>query len=365
MLRTLRLEPRPHAPLWLHLVATLVAVVLMVVGGLLLFAALGYPALASLIAYFVDPLSTVRGLTELAVKSAPLILCGAGLAVGFRANVWNIGAEGQLLMGALAGGCVALAFYGVDSPFLLPAMVVAGALGGMAWGAIPALLRAHFNVNEILSSLMLTYVATHLLDYLIRGPLRDPDGFGFPESRLFHDSALLPMLLEGTRLHAGVLFAVVAALVAWLILSRSLLGFQIKVVGQAPEAASYAGFSPKRTVWFAFLFSGGLAGIAGLCEIAGPIGQITPSISPGYGFAAIIVAFLGRLHPLGVVVAGLVLGLTYLGGESVRVAVGMPQAVTGVFQGMLLFFVLAADVLVRYRLRWERIVAGPAPGSSP
>lgn len=348
---TLTLEPRPEGGRRWAAAAPLLAFALTLVAGAVLFAALGLPPVQALLAYFVQPLASFRGVTELGVKSAPLILCATGLALGFRANVWNIGAEGQLTVGALAGGSLALAFYDIDSPLLFPAMVLAGAAGGMVWALIPAFLRVRCNVNEILSSLMLTYVAGLLLDTLIHGVLRDPDGFGFPESRLFHDSALAPILWPGSRLHVGALFALVAAGAAWLFLSRSFLGFQFKVVGLAPAAATYAGFDPRRAIWVTFLVSGALAGIAGVCEVAGPLGQIMPNVSPGYGFSAIIVAFLGRNHPLGVVLAGLVLGLTYLGGESAKIALGVPQAVTEVFQGMLLFFVLAADVVVRYRLR--------------
>jgi len=329
----------------------ILAVTLAGCGGLLLFTALGFAPLAALDAFFIAPLRTSRGLAELGVKATPLILCAIGLAIGFRGNVWNIGAEGQLTLGALCGSAVALAFYGEGGWWVLPLVLLAGAAGGMAWAAIPAVLRTRFNTNEILTTLMLTYVAQHLLDWAVRGPLRDPYGFGFPESRLFEDWALLPMILDGTRLHAGVLFALFAALAAWLVMSRSLFGYQVRVVGAAPRAARYAGFSETKVVWITLLLSGALAGLAGIIEITGTIGQLTPSVSPGYGFTAIIVAFLGRLHALGIVPAALVMALTYLGGEQAQISLGMPQAVTGVFQGMLLFCLLGTDILVRYRIR--------------
>lgn len=333
------------------------AVLLTVLAGAVLFAAMGYDPLRSLHAFFIQPISSAYGLAELGVKGTPLILIATGLAVGFRAGVWNIGAEGQLTLGALAGGSVALLFWNVAGWWVLPLMMLAGILGGMAWAAIPAFLKARFDVNEILVSLMLTYVGVLLLSALIYGPLKSPEGFGFPESRMFHADASLPTILAGTRLHLGAIITGGVVLVVWFLMSRSLFGFQVTVVGQAPAAARFAGFSRKRMIWTTLLLGGGLAGLAGLFEVAGPIGQIVPSISPGYGFTAIIVAFLGRLHPLGCVLAGLLVALSYLGGENAQITVGMPQAVTGVFQGMLLFFLLATDVLVRYRLTSGRPAA--------
>ncbi|NQV98600.1 MAG: ABC transporter permease, partial [Rhodospirillales bacterium] len=276
------------------------------------------------------------------------------LSVGFRANVWNIGAEGQLTMGALAGGAVALYFYEMDGFYILPLMVIASVLGGMAWASIPAFLRTRFNANEILTSLMLTYVALLILSYLIHGPMKDPEGMGFPESRLFSDSALLPILIEDTRLHLGWIFALAAVATVWVMFSRHIIGFQIRVIGMAPRAAAFAGFKESKLIWLSFLAAGAAAGVAGLSEIAGPLGQIVPSLSPGYGFTAIIVAFLGRLHPLGILMAALLMALSYLGGENAQITMNMPNAVTGVFQGMLLFFLLGSDVLIKYRLRFGR-----------
>ena len=310
----------------------------------------------------VSPLTNRYGLTELVVKAAPLVLIAIGLALGFRANVWNIGAEGQLTMGAIVGGGLALAFHDSDSVLLLPAMLVAGAVGGALWAAIPAWLRTRFNANEILTSLMLTYVATLLLSYLVHGPWRDPDGYNFPESRLFSDAASLPILIAASRAHLGTLFALLAVAGGLVLVSRTVIGFQLHVVGAAPAAARYVGFNRNRLIWFCMLTSGGLAGLAGLCEVAGPVGQLLPNISPGYGFTAIIVAFLGRPHPVGILIAGLVMALSYLGDEAAQIAIGMPAAVTGLFQGVLLFFLLACDLLSTYRLR---LVSGEAFRSTP
>ena len=350
----IRLEPRGESsPLWLYATPFL-AVAMTIIAGGIIFAGLGTDPIEGLYQFFIAPISSLYGVSELFVKATPIVLIAVGLALGFKANVWNIGAEGQLTIGAITGGGVALLFYEVEGFYILPLMTVAGILGGMAWAAIPAFLKTRFNTNEILTSLMLTYVALLVLSTLVHGPWRDPEGYNFPESRLFSDSALLPVVWDGTRFHIGAIVALLVVAVGWIVLTRTITGFQIKVIGQAPRAAGYAGFSSKRMVWIALLASGGLAGMAGLFEVAGPIGQLIPTISPGYGFTAIIVAFLGRLHPVGALFAGLLVALSYLGGEIVQIELGMPQAVTGVFQGLLLFFLLASDVLIRYRVRWGR-----------
>ncbi len=347
----IRLEPKGEDSRVMSRFSPVIAIALTVVTGGILFGLLGKPPGASLYAYFISPLSTLYGVSELGVKATPLILIGLGLAIGFRAGVWNIGAEGQFTLGGICGGALGLAFYEIDSILLMPAMLVAGILGGMAWASIPAFLKTRFNANEILVSLMLTYVAVLLLSYLVHGPLRDPDGFYFPESRLFHDAAMMPNLISGTRLHWGVLFVPLGAIAIWLLLSKTILGFQLKVYGQAPRAARFAGYKEPRIIWFSLLLGGGLAGLAGILEVGGTIGQLTPVISPGYGFTAIIVAFLGRLHPLGVVLGGLMMALTYIGGENAQIEIGLPSAVTGLFQGVLLFYLLACDVLIKYRIR--------------
>ncbi len=347
----LRLEQRPEVSKSMVYASPLIAVVLTILTAMVMFALLGVDPVKAIATFFIEPISTLDGLAELCVKATPLILIGVGLALGFQANVWNIGAEGQLIIGALAGGGLALAFYDHSSIFLVPAMLVSGVIGGMAWAAIPAWLKTRYNTNEILTSLMLTYVGLLVLSYLVHGPWKDPEGQNFPESRLFHESALLPILIDETRLNVGWLLALLVVVAGWLLISRHIIGFQIKVIGMAPMAARFAGFKEKRLIWLTLLISGGCAGLAGVIELSGAIGQIVPSISPGYGFTAIIVAFLGRLHPVGVFFAGLLMALTYLGGDSAQITMNMPNAVIGVFQGMLLFFLLASDVLIRYRVR--------------
>jgi len=349
----IRLEPRGRRSAVWTWCSPLLALLLTLVTAALIFAAMGKDPAIALYTFFIQPVTSVSGVAELLVKAAPLTLIGIGLALGFRANVWNIGAEGQYTMGALAGGGLALWFFDSQSAFLLPAMIVAGVLGGMAWAAIPAFLRTRFNASEILTSLMLTYVAQQILIYLVTGPWKDPEGYGFPQSRLFSESATLPILLPETRVHLGVAIAFLAVLLAWGLLAKTMVGFQLKVVGQAPRAARYAGFSQTALTWLALLIGGGAAGLAGLLEVASTVGQLTPQISPGYGFTAIIVAFLGRLHPVGILFAALVLALSYLGGEAAQIQLGLPNAVTGIFQGILLFFLLGCDLLILYRVRFE------------
>lgn len=347
----IRIEKRPVPSALLLWSTPLLALALTLAAGVVLFAGLGVDAGAALYHIFIEPVVTLSGLGEVLIKAAPLVLIGVGLAIGFRANVWNIGAEGQLTIGAVAAGGIALAFWDREGVWIMPLMAVAAIAGGMAWAAIPAFLKARFNVSEILTSLMLTYVAGLLLGALVYGPWKDPEGFNFPQSRMFNESETLSLLVEGTRIHLGVPLAVAVAGIAFILLERTVLGFEIKVAGLAPAAARHAGFSARRLVWLSFMISGGLSGLAGMLEVAGPIGQLVPVITPGYGFTAIIVAFLGRLHPLGILASGALMALTYVGGENAQIAVGLPRAATGVFQGLLLFFLLATDFIVRYRIR--------------
>ncbi|WP_339631644.1 ABC transporter permease [uncultured Sneathiella sp.] len=347
----LKIEKRSEYSKAMVYLTPLIALALTVLTSILLFELLGVNPIEALYQFFVAPLDTEYEFSELFVKATPLMLCAIGLSVGFRANVWNIGAEGQLTMGAIVGSSLFIYFPDTDSIFMLPAMIILGAIGGAAWGAIPAFLKTRFNANEILTSLMLVYVAILVLSVLVHGPWRDPAGFNFPESQTFSESADMPILISGTRMHFGTLLALLAVFGAWIMMARTLVGFQVKVIGEAPRAGGYAGFSQKKIIWFSLLFGGALAGVAGLSEVSGPIDQVLPSISPGYGFTAIIVAFLGRLHPVGIFFASLLMALTYLGGETAQINLGLPVAVTGVFQGMVLFFLLACDVLVHYRFR--------------
>lgn len=344
------LQPRTRQSLLASALAPVVAIALTMAVAVIVLWLTGYDALAVTRQMFLDPLLEPRRWPDLGVKAAPLALIGVGLAIGFRANVWNIGAEGQFIFGAIAGTGVALLTQGMIGPWILPAMLLAGVLGGMAWAAIPALLKTRAGVSEILVSLMLTYVAIQLLYYLVRGPWKDPAGFNFPQTIQFGVDQTLPMLLPGTVLHAGVPVAVGAAIIAWLIMRHSIFGFAIRVVGEAPLAARHGGFSAARTTWAALLAGGGLAGLAGMIEAAGPFGQLTPQFPQNYGFTAIIVAFLGRLNPLGIVLAALALAVTYVGGDIAQSTARLPQAATGVFQALMLFILIATDALAKYHI---------------
>jgi len=358
----LELVRRPERSKLFSALSPFIAFGLTLVVGAIMFALLGINPLTGLTTYFIEPVSEVWQLHELAIKAAPLILIAVGLSVCYRANVWNIGAEGQFVVGAVLGSVLPIVFPTVEGWWVLPTMLIMGMIGGAAYASIPAFLKARFGTNEILTSLMLVYVAQLFLDWMVRGPWRDPQGYNFPQSVQFNPSAVLPELFPMSgRANAGFLFALIAAVAVWFMLSRMLKGFEVRVIGSSPRAGRFAGFSANRMVYFAFLLSGALAGLAGISEVAGAIGQLQPSISPGYGFTAIIVAFLGRLNPLGIVAAGLVLALTYLGGEAAQSALGVSDKVARVFQGMLLFFVLGCDTLINYRIR---LVASALTGTA-
>jgi simple sugar transport system permease protein len=339
----------------MSLASPLLALAVTVLIGIVLFALLGKDPLRGLQVFFVEPVKNLYQLSELSIKATPLVLVALGLAVCFRSNVWNIGAEGQFVIGALTGGWVAMQA-GPGTAWLGHAIVVpillAGVLGGMAWAAIVALLRDRFNANEILVSLMLVYVAELVLGYLVYGPWKDPAGYNFPQSISFLPETRIPRLLPGLRAHIGVLIALAAVAAFWVFLFRSYRGYALQVGGLAPLAARYAGFSSRSALWTALLVSGGMAGLAGALEAAGPLGQLTPYVPAGYGFAAIIVAFVGRLHPVGIIFSAVLMSMFYIGGELAQTRLGLPKSLTGVFQGLLLFTLLACDTLIHYRVRW-------------
>lgn len=352
------LEARAVPSRAMLLMSPLIAVVLTLAAGLVLFTVLGRDPIEAFRLFFVKPVQDFYGVSELLLKATPLMLCAIGLAVGFRANVWNIGAEGQFMLGAVGATGVALQFQDSDSAAVLPLMVVFGALAGALWAAIPAFLKTRFNANEILVSLMLVYVAQLAVSWLVFGPWRDPEGFNFPQTAMFGEAALLPVLVEGTRLNTALLIALSALVAGYLFMQRSHAGFKMRVAGEAPAAARYAGYSTKRTIWVGLLAGGAAAGAAGMTEVAGPMGQLTDKINLGYGFAAIIVAFVGRLDPLGILFASLLMALLFLGGEQAQQYLNLPGSISMVFQGMLLFFLLGSDVLIHYRFRIRRAAAG-------
>jgi ABC-type uncharacterized transport system permease subunit len=358
-----KLEKRPEPSRFMLYATPVGSVILTMIVGAIIFSALGYDGLGAVYQVFIAPVVTSYKWQDLAVKASPLILIGVGLAVGNRAAIWNIGAEGQYVVGALAGTGVGLLTQNLTGFWILPTMMVAGFVGGAAWGAIPAVLRTRFNVNETLSSLMMTYVGIHLMNYLVAGPWKDPSGFSFPQTPLVTADQTMPALIPGTEVHLGVGLTLLIAVIMWVVMSRSVFGFQVRVIGSAPNAARHGGFSQKQTIWFVFLLSGGLAGLAGIFEVTGPFQQMSLGFPQNYGFTAIIVAFLGRLNPLGVIVAGIVLAITYVGGDMAQSALQLPNASKGIFQAMMLFFLLASDILIRYRVRVVR--PAPTPAAEP
>ena len=350
----LKLEVRPQPSSWWSYASPVLALLVTVVIGVVLFAALGKDPVRGLQVFFWEPIKSTYALSELMVKATPLLLIALGLAVCFRSNVWNIGAEGQFVIGAVAAGGVALLADKTTGPWIVPAILLAGVLGGMVWAGITALLRDRFSANEILVSLMLVYVALQVLNYLVYGPWKDPMGYNFPQTKTFDSVTQIPRLMQGSRLNVGVLLALAGVAAVWVYLFRTFSGFAQQVGGLAPAAARYAGFSSRKALWVALLLSGGMAGLAGALEVAGPIGQLTPYVPAGYGFAAIIVAFVGRLHPVGIVFSAALMSMFYIGGELAQSRLGLPKSITGVFQGLLLFALLACDTLIAYRVKWSK-----------
>ena len=348
----IRLIPRVENSNAMILLSPLLALTLTAITAYFIFVSILVDIEVSSVFYtlFLEPLNDSYYLSEILVKAAPLMIIALGLSIGFKAGVWNICAEGQYVIGGIAGSAVGLYFYDVEGIWIIPLMSIAGILGGMFYASIAAFLKTRYQVNEILVTLMLTYVAVLFLSAMLQGPLRNPSGFNFPESRIFHDSALLPIIWEGTRVHVGFIVAIILSIVAWFGIKKHILGMQIKITGSAPRAAKFAGFDDNKTVWYALLISGGLAGLAGVFEAAGPAGQLTPGLPQFYGFTAIIVAFLARLHPIGIIFSALLIALTYVGGENVQIDYDLPKSITQIFQGMLLFYFLACDILIKYKV---------------
>jgi general nucleoside transport system permease protein len=350
------LEKRAERSAFIAVASPLIAIALTLFTMAVLFAILGKNPISALIVYFIDPLTDSYSLQELAVKATPLVMIAVGLSLCYIANIWNIGAEGQFIAGAVCGSWLAVRTNGTDAGvWVLPCMLLLGAIGGALYALIPAICRVRFGASEILTSLMLVYVADLGMDYLVRGPWRDPNGLNFPTTAEFDPVATVPTFIEGGRMHAGSILALIVVMLVTVLLGRMIMGFEIRLVG----AARFSGFNADRLVLITFAISGALAGLAGIIEVAGPVGHLQPGISPGYGFTAIIVAFLGRLNPIGILVAGLFLALTFIGGEEAQISMKIPLDLTKVFQGILLFYVLACDSLIIYRIRFIQTVRKP------
>jgi general nucleoside transport system permease protein len=347
----LKLEARPQPSSAWSYGSPLLALGITVIIGIIMFLALGKDPLRGLEMFFWQPIRNGYAVGELLVKATPLLIIALGLAVCFRSNVWNIGAEGQYIIGAIFAGGVALLADKTTGGWIVVPVMLAGVLGGMLWAGITAVLKDRFNANEILVSLMLVYVAVQVLSYLVGGPWKDPQGFNFPQTKTFEAATRIPRLFDGSRVSIGVVLAVFGVIGMWIFLFRTRAGFALQVGGLAPAASRYAGFSSRKALWTALMISGGAAGLAGALEVAGPIGQLTPYVPAGYGFAAIIVAYVGRLHPIGMVFSAILMSMFYIGGEMAQSRMGLTKSLTGVFQGLLLFSLLACDTLVNYRLK--------------
>ncbi len=345
---------RPQSSKVMNFMVPVIAVLLTLFTGSIIFSLMGFNPLFALHTFFISPISNAYGISELLVKATPLALIAIGLAFCFKNNLYNIGAEGQLTMGAIFGGGIGIYFHDTNGIWLLPLMIIGGAVGGALWGLIPAILKTRFNTNEILTSLMLVYIALLILDYLVVGPWKDPQGYSFPKTKAFSDSGRMPLLFSGLRVHFGLIITLILIFISWFVFSKTIFGFQLKVSGFSPTAARYAGFNQNILIYLAFAICGAFAGIAGLSEVSGPIGLLYRDISPNYGFTAIIVAFLGRLHPIGIIFASLIIALTYLGAEDAQLFMQIPAAVGFVFQGLILFYLLGAELLVNFKLEFSK-----------
>ncbi|WP_413284327.1 ABC transporter permease [Vibrio sp. MA40-2] len=346
----LKVEPRIESSKLMAWLSPIIAILLTMIVSGLMFVSLDVNPAKAFNVFVISPLSDSYNLGELMVKSTPLMLCAVGLALCYRANIWNIGAEGQLLIGAVASSAIAVQMGDDAGVGSLVLVLVVGIISGMLWAAIPTLLERVFSTNLILTTIMLNYVGLYTLLWAVHGPLADPQGFGFPESVIFVDGVLLPVIQQDGRASISIIIAIIVALLSGLMLYKTLPGFKLRVFGEDKSAAKYAGFSSNKVVWGVMLFAGALAGFAGASEVTGPIGQLIPSVSPGYGYAAIIVAYLGRLNPIGIIISSLFMGTLYMGSDLAQIELGLPTAITGLFQGTLLFFVLACDFLIFYRV---------------
>lgn len=355
-----RLVRRDQPSLAFKFLAPVLALAGTIVFNLAIYLVMGKDPVAVFYAMLLEPFLTWASFSEVLLKFGPLLLIAQGLAIGFRAKVFNIGAEGQFVLGAIFASAIPVWFPEATGVWIWPSMLLAGAIGGALWVSITAFWRVRLNANEILVSLMMSLVAVQVLNYLLLGPWKDPNGFNFPQSVMFQYDAMLPLLFEGTRVNVSLLLALFSAFVAYLFMQKSFLGYKLEVGGLAPKAAAYAGFSEGRAIWLSLLIGGFAAGLAGAAEVAGPLGQLQRSISTGYGYAAIIVAYLGGLHPFGIVISALIMAALYIGGDTAMVSADLPIAAVRVFQGSLLLAYLIAIAFVRYRLEWPTF-AGKNP----
>jgi ABC-type uncharacterized transport system permease subunit len=347
------LARRERVSLWARLLAPPLALLAAIVLNLGLYVLTGRDVVAVFYAMLVEPFVSWASFSEVLLKTGPLLFIAQGLAIGFRARVFNIGAEGQFILGAIFGSAIPIWFPEATGQWMWPSMLLLGAIGGALWASLTAFWRVKLNASEILVSLMLSLVAEQVLNYLLLGPWKDPNGLNFPQSVMFPNDAMVPILIAGTRVNVSLILALILSGMAWLFMQRSFAGYKLQVGGLAPRAAAYAGFSDKSAIWLSLLVGGFAAGLAGAAEVAGPIGQLQRSVSTGYGYAAIIVAYLGGLHPIGIIFSALLMAAIFIGGDNAMVSADLPIAAVRVFQGSLLLAYLVAVALVRYRLEWR------------
>lgn len=401
---SVRLEPRLEVPRWLRYAVPAASLIVALLLGMIPLLIQGIDPVAGYRDMILLAFGSAYGLSETIMKAIPLMLAGLGVAIAFRMLVWNIGAEGQLYMGAFGSCLVAYTWPNAPAWVLLPAMVAGGFLGGALWGAIPGALKALLGVNEIITSLMLNYIAIQWISFLVIGPWQDPTSLGFPRTTRLGDNAILPTitqawflptvvfvgvagvlvgywmvrragewrervklvvgyvllvvlslggihLLSGRRVHLGLVLGLLAAAVLAVVLSRTTWGYEVRVIGENARAARYAGMSLKRNIVLVMMVSGGLAGLAGMSEISGNLHLIKRVFSPGYGYTAIIVAWLAKLNPWGVIVVSLLLGALYRGSDAIP---GAPKALGLLLQSIIFFVLIGGEVLVRYRVRIDR-----------
>ena len=355
---TLKFEKRLDTSRGAIFLVPLISLFLALLFGAILLALAGANPIETYRAMVNGAFGTTYNITETLVKAVPLIFTGLSVAIAFRMLFWNIGAEGQLVMGGIAAAWVALFWvenltFLPQTPFLwIPLMMVAAILAGALWGLIPALLKAFLNVNEIITTLMFNYIAILFYQFLFTIAWKDPAGFGFPGSAQIAEFTRLPRL--NGRLHAGIVIAIIAAFIVWVIMDKTRWGYEIRLIGENKEAARYAGVSIIRNIILVMILSGGLAGLAGLSEVSGISYRLQHGLAVGYGFTGIIIAWLARLNPWGVVVVATLMAALLVGGDQIQTSMGLPASVAAVLQGAILLFVLGGDVFTRYRLRFIR-----------
>jgi len=348
LVKSIRFEKRLAPSVAMSVFVPLASAVLAFLLGALFLQLTGRDPLEVYQAMFKGALGSSYGLSETIVKAIPLALCGLGIAVAFRMQLWNIGAEGQFYMGAFAASWLPLTYPSLPAYVMLPGMFGLGVIAGGAWGLVPAILRARWRVNEIITTLMLNYIASLWVSYLVYGPWKDPKGFNFPLTAQFSDAALLPTL--GTsRIHVGLIFAIILAGALWVLFNKSRWGYEINVIGSSEKAARYAGMNIQRNIFLVMALSGAICGLAGMSEVSGITGRLQPHLSPGYGYTAIIVAWLSQLNPFAILVVAVLFGALQVGGYFVQ-TMGVPASVASMLQGAVLFFVVGGEFMKHYKL---------------